>query len=109
MDIATISILIVVAMSVLLLLGVPVAFVSGAIAVVLAYANFGVGGFFLISTRTAEFVGSFSLVAVPMFVLMAAIIEKSGVARDLYRALHVWAGALRGGVGVVTIFVSDYP
>ncbi len=106
MDIATVSMLIVLAMSVLLLLGVPVAFVSGTIAVVLAYANFGVPGFFLISTRTAEFVGSFSLIAVPMFVLMASIMEKSGVARDLYRAFHVWAGSVRGGIGVVTTGVA---
>ncbi|MCV3274075.1 TRAP transporter large permease [Roseobacter sinensis] len=106
MDIATISVLIVAAMSVLLILGVPVAFVSGVIAVVLAYANFGVAGFFLISTRTAEFVSSFSLIAVPMFVLMASIMEKSGVARDLYRAFHVWAGSVRGGIGVVTTGVA---
>lgn len=106
MDIATVSILIVVSMSVLLLLGVPVAFVSGTVAVVLAYANFGFSGFFLISTRTAEFVSSFSLIAVPMFVLMASIMEKSGVARDLYRAFHVWAGSLRGGIGVVTTGVA---
>ncbi|MEM9241406.1 MAG: TRAP transporter large permease subunit [Pseudomonadota bacterium] len=106
MDIATVSILIVVAMSALLLLGIPVAFVSGTIAVVLAYANFGTAGFFLISTRTAEFVGSFELIAVPMFVLMASIMEKSGVARDLYRAFHVWAGSVRGGIGVVTTGVA---
>ncbi|MBW4706316.1 TRAP transporter large permease subunit [Roseobacter sp. YSTF-M11] len=106
MDIGSVSLLIVAAMSILLLLGVPVAFVSGAIAVVLAYANFGTAGFFLISTRTAEFVGSFELIAVPMFVLMASIMEKSGVARDLYRAFHVWAGSVRGGIGVVTTGVA---
>lgn len=106
MDIATASLLIVVSMTVLLMLGIPVAFVSGIVAVVLAFANFGVSGFFLISTRTAEFVGSFSLIAVPMFVLMASIMEKSGVARDLYRAFHVWAGSVRGGIGVVTTAVA---
>ncbi|MEO0360067.1 MAG: TRAP transporter large permease subunit, partial [Pseudomonadota bacterium] len=106
MDIGAVSLLIVASMSILLLLGVPVAFVSGAVAAVLAYANFGVAGFFLISTRTAEFVSSFSLIAVPMFVLMASIMEKSGVARDLYRAFHVWAGSVRGGIGVVTTGVA---
>ncbi|ABD55999.1 TRAP transporter large permease [Jannaschia sp. CCS1] len=106
MDIGTISILIVVAMMTLLILGIPVAFVSGAIAVVLTLVAFGPNGLFLIGARTAEFVGSFELIAVPMFVLMASFMEKSGVARDLYNAFHVWAGALRGGIGVVTIFVA---
>ncbi|MEM7721424.1 MAG: TRAP transporter large permease subunit [Pseudomonadota bacterium] len=90
----------------LLILGVPVAFVSGVIAVVLAVSNFGIGGLFLIGSRTAEFVGSFELIAVPMFVLMASFMEKSGVARDLYQAFHVWAGSLRGGIGVVTVGVA---
>lgn len=106
MDIGAISILIVAAMAILLMIGVPVAFVSGSIAVVLALWQFGVGGLFLISSRTAEFVSSFSLIAVPMFVIMASFMERSGVARDLYRAFHVWAGSLRGGVGVVTVFVA---
>ena len=106
MDISTISLLIVGAMSALMVLGVPVAFASGIVAVACAYASFGTAGFFLISTRTAEFVGSFELIAVPMFVLMASLMEKSGVARDLYRAFHVWAGSVRGGIGVVTTGVA---
>ena len=106
MDIGTISILIVFAMMSLLVLGIPVAFVSGAIAVTLAVTSFGPAGLFLIGSRTAEFVGSFELIAVPMFVIMASFMEKSGVARDLYRAFHVWAGSLNGGVGGVTIMVA---
>ncbi|GAB5467566.1 MAG: TRAP transporter large permease subunit [Rhodospirillales bacterium] len=106
MDIATLSLLILGAMVGLLTLGVPLAFVSGAIAVVLAVSHFGTGGLFIIGSRTAEFLGSFALVAVPMFVLMASILERSGVARDLYRAFHVWAGGLAGGVGVVTTLVA---
>ncbi|MEM8749184.1 MAG: TRAP transporter large permease subunit [Pseudomonadota bacterium] len=106
MDIATISILIVVSMVFLLTMGVPLAFVSGSIAVVLAVANYGTGGLFIIGSRTAEFLNSFALVAVPMFVLMASIMERSGVAHDLYRAFHIWAGNMRGGVGVITTFVA---
>ena len=106
MDIGILSLLIVGAMAGLLMLGVPLAFVSGAIAVVLAVTHFGTGGLFIVGSRTAEFIGSFALVAVPMFVLMASIMERSGVARDLYRAFHVWAGDLRGGVAVITTVVA---
>jgi tripartite ATP-independent transporter DctM subunit len=102
MDIGTISILIVAAMAGMLFIGVPLAFATGSIAVVVAVLNFGPNALFIIGSRTAEFLGSFELVAVPMFVLMASILERSGVARDLYRALHVWAGDLRGGLAVMT-------
>lgn len=106
MDIGTLTVLIVFAMAALLMLGVPLAFVSGSIGVVLAVTQFGPNALFIIGSRTAEFLDSFALIAVPMFVLMASFMEKSGVAKDLYRAFHVWAGGLRGGVGVVTIFVA---
>jgi tripartite ATP-independent transporter DctM subunit len=45
-------------------------------------------------------------VAVPLFVLMACILEGSGVARDLYRAMHVFAGSLPGGLAVQTVMVA---
>jgi tripartite ATP-independent transporter DctM subunit len=106
LDIGTITLLIVGAMAALLMLGVPLAFVSGSIAAVLAVTQFGPNALFVLSSRTAEFLNSFALIAVPMFVMMASFMEKSGVAGDLYRAFHVWAGTLRGGVGVVMIFVA---
>ncbi|MGP1397233.1 MAG: TRAP transporter large permease [Inquilinaceae bacterium] len=106
MDIATLSILIAATMAALLMLGVPLAFVSGSIAVVLAMAHFGVGGLFILGSRTADLLGSFALVAVPMFVLMASIMERSGVARDLYRAFQLMAGGIPGGVPVITIGIA---
>ncbi len=106
MDIGSLTLLIIASMAVLLMLGVPLAFVSGAIAVVLTVTQFGWNGLFIVGSRTVEFLDSFALIAVPMFVIMASIMEKSGVARDLYRAFHVWAGGLRGGIGVMTTFVA---
>ena len=106
MDIGTITFLIIAAMALMLMIGVPLAFVSGAIAVVLAVSQFGLNALFIVGSRTVDFLDSFALIAVPMFVLMASIMEKSGVARDLYRAFHVWAGSVRGGIGVVTTGVA---
>ena len=48
----------------------------------------------------------YALVAVPMFILMASILERCGVAKDLFRAMHVFAGALRGGLAMQTIGVA---
>lgn len=106
MDIGTATALILAAMVGMLMMGVPLAFVSGSIAVVLAVTQFGWNALFIVGSRTVAFLDSFALIAVPMFVLMAAIMERSGVAGDLYRAFHVLAGGLRGGLGVVTTFVA---
>ncbi|MEM9814517.1 MAG: C4-dicarboxylate ABC transporter permease, partial [Pseudomonadota bacterium] len=72
MDIATVTLLILAAMATLLMLGVPLAFVSGSIAVVLAVTFFGWNALFIVGSRTVEFLDSFALIAVPMFVIMAA-------------------------------------
>lgn len=106
MDIELLSLLIVLALFALLLVGVPFALAAGAIAVVVALYEFGTGGMFLISSRTFDLVNNFTMVAIPMFVLMAALIERSGIAKDLYNALNAWFGRFRGGVLVATLAIA---
>jgi tripartite ATP-independent transporter DctM subunit len=48
---------------------------------------------------------NFVLVAVPLFILMAQIIESTGVAEKLYQTLHVLMGPIRGGLALATIMV----
>ena len=100
------SIGIVVAMAALLLAGVPFAFVTGVIAVVLCVAAFGPDALSLLGSRAYSFLDSYTLVSVPLFILMASLLERSSIAHDLYRAIAVWSGRAPGGVGVVTIGVS---
>jgi len=106
MEIGTISLLIVAVMLGLLIVGVPFAFAAGAVATVTALVQFGPGGLSLLAARTYELLNGYTLVAVPMFVLMAALLEGSNIARDLFSAFRVWAGRLPGGVGVMTMVVS---
>lgn len=106
MDVATISLLVVTAMITLLVLGVPFAFAAGAIATVLALTQFGPGGLSLLAARTYELINGYTLVAVPMFVLMAALLEGSSIARELFSAFRVWAGRIPGGVAVMTMVVA---
>ncbi|MGE0717890.1 MAG: TRAP transporter large permease subunit [Alphaproteobacteria bacterium] len=102
MSIELITILMFGGMIVLLLLGLPLAFVTGIIAVTFGLGLFGLPSLLLISSRIYSFMNEYVLVSVPMFILMASVMERSGVARDLFRAMHVWAGGLRGGLAVQT-------
>jgi tripartite ATP-independent transporter DctM subunit len=106
LDIATWSTIILVIMVGLLVLGVPLAFSTGAIAVALCLMLYGPQSLFLIGSRTFTFLDSYTLVSVPFFIYMAVILEKSGLATDLYNALNVWAGRVRGGLAVVTTGVG---
>ncbi len=106
MGIELATVLLVGSMGVLLLLGLPLAFVTGFVAMAFALGNFGIAGLYLIESRIFSFAREFVLVAVPMFILMASVLERSGVARDLYRAMHIWAGGLKGGLAIQTMVVA---
>lgn len=93
-------------MVVLLLTGMPLAFVTLLVALIFALGWFGPMAIPLITSRIYTFVESFVFVSVPMFVLMAAILDRSGIARDLFDAMKLIGGRLRGGVAVQTIFVA---
>lgn len=90
----------------LLLTGMPLAFVTLLVALVFTLGWFGPMAVPLITSRVFSFVSSFVFVSVPMFVLMAAILDRSGIARDLFDAMKIVGGRIRGGVAVQTVFVA---
>jgi tripartite ATP-independent transporter DctM subunit len=93
-------------MIVLLLLGLPLAFVTGIMAAIFGLGLFGPNSLLLIASRVYSFMNEYVLVSVPMFILMASILERSGVAHDLFRAMHVWGGSLKGGLAVQTTIAA---
>ena len=104
MSIELLSILFVVVFVVILLAGVPLAFATGAVAVVFAYALFGLPGLTLVISRVFTLMGNYVLVSVPLFIFMACILERAGVADAIFRAVHVWFGGVPGGLAVAVIF-----
>ncbi|WP_371932552.1 TRAP transporter large permease subunit [Pararhizobium sp. IMCC21322] len=90
----------------LLVTGIPLAYVTLLVALIFALGWFGPMVVPLITSRVYSFVSSFVFVSVPMFVLMAAILDRSGIARDLFDAMRLVGGRLRGGVAIQTIVVA---
>jgi tripartite ATP-independent transporter DctM subunit len=88
-----------------LVLGLPLAFVLGGVSVVFLYFTWGFDSFYLVATQIWSTMGSFTLVAIPLFVFMAMILERTGVARDLYRMMHLWFGGVRGGLAIGTLMI----
>ncbi|WP_435101137.1 TRAP transporter large permease [Arhodomonas sp. AD133] len=88
--------------------GLPLAFITGLVALGFTFGWFGTNALPLVTTRVYGFVTEYSLVAVPMFVLMASLLDRSGIARDLFNAMRVFAGRLAGGVAVQTLVVAFF-
>lgn len=100
------SLLMLVSMIALLLTGMQLAMVTGLVALVFAIGWFGIDALPLVTSRLYSFVGGYVFLAVPMFVLMAALLDRSGIARDLFDAMKVVGRKVRGGVAVQTLVVA---
>lgn len=105
-DLGTVCLVMVAALILLMLTGMSLGIVTLIVSIVAAITFFGPRGVFLVSSNGFGLLNQYALVAVPMFVLMASILERAGVARDLFDAMSIFAGNLRGGVGVQTVAVA---
>ena len=106
MSIEILTLIMLGSMVVLLVIGLPLAFVTGIIAFGFALFLYGPFALPLIASRIYGFVSVYALIAVPMFVFMASVLERSGIARDLFGAMHVLSGNLRGGLAIQTMVVA---
>jgi tripartite ATP-independent transporter DctM subunit len=105
-DLGTVSLVMVILLVALMMTGMPLGIVTLIVSVLMAVAFFGPRGLYLVSTNAAGLLDHYTLVAIPFFVLMASILERAGIAEDLFDAMSIFAGNLRGGVAVQTVVVA---
>lgn len=91
---------------VFLILGLPIGFTTGGLAVLFAWLLLGPASLYTIASYTFSWMGNYAVVAVPMFIFMANMLANSGVVDDLFSTLYVWAGPLRGGLAIITVIIS---
>lgn len=89
-----------------LLLGYPVAFTLGGTALLFGYIGFGLGFFDLLPLRIWGIVTNFTLIAVPLFVYMGVMLERSGLAEELLETMGLLFGRLRGGLAISVVAVG---
>ncbi len=90
------------ALILLMMVGVPIAFSLGFVALGMGVIFVGPRIFFLFGTLAYGKVNSFALVAVPLFIFMAEIIIVSGAAKDAFGMLNKWIGALPAGLAIAS-------
>jgi TRAP-type mannitol/chloroaromatic compound transport system permease large subunit len=126
MDIGTISLILLLGMLILLAIGMPLGFASGFLAVVVMVlkfeptlltdpfsfgsgiltSNFGSGPMNILAQRLYGITTNYVLVSVPLFIFMATLLERSGIAKDMYSCLSQWMSRTRGGIAVVTAIMA---
>jgi TRAP-type mannitol/chloroaromatic compound transport system permease large subunit len=100
------ALLMLVAFFVLLMAGIPVALTLATAGLVFGYIGFGPLLFNLLPNRIFGVVTNYTLIAMPLFVFMGVMLEKSRLAEDLMEVIGHAAGSLRGGLGIGIIVVG---
>ena len=93
---------------VLLLFGVPVAFAFGGVAMMFAFfiPELGFEVFNILPFRIFGIMSNTTLMAVPLFIMMGLILEKSGMAERLLLSMSGMFKSVRGGLGVSVVLVG---
>ena len=89
-----------------LFLGHPLAFVLGGLAVIFGYLGWGSSSFYMFLNRTWGTMDNYILVCIPLFILMAQLLDQSGVAEDLFETMRHLFGPIPGGIAVAVVVVS---
>ena len=89
-----------------LFMGHPLAFVLGGLAVIFGYIGWGPSIFYVFMNRMWGTMDNYVLLAIPLFIFMAQLLDKSGITEDLFEALRYLMGQTRGGIALAVIAVS---
>jgi len=126
MDVGTISIVLVLGLLFLLAIGMPLGFASGVLALLVMVMKFepallldpfsfgeglltgrpGTGPLYLLTQKIFDLLTEYVLISVPLFIFMAALLERSGVAKEMYDSLDFWLSRVRGGIAIVTSLMA---
>jgi len=93
------------AMFVLLATGLPVVFVLGGIAISFTILIYGFDATLGLYLSTWDTFTSQMLLAIPLFLFMASVLQHSGIADDAYDMFHKWMGGLNGGLAMGTVLI----
>jgi len=126
MDIGTISLVLVLGLITLLAIGMPLGFASAFLALVVMIMKFeptllsnplsfgdglltgrpGTGPLYILTQKIFDLMTEYVLISVPLFIFMAALLERSGIAKQMYDSLDFWLSRVRGGIAIVTSIMA---
>ncbi len=93
-------------LTILLLAGFPVAFTLMGTALVFGLIGFGWDFFNLLPMRIWGIMTNFTLAAVPLFIFMGVMLERSGIAKDLLKSMGMAFGRMKGGLAISVVVVG---
>ena len=126
MDVGTISIVLIVGLLLSLAIGMPLGLASAVMALVVMILKFeptlltdpmtfgdglltgrpGTGPLYILTQKIFDLLTEYVLISVPLFIFMASLLERSGIAKSMYNSLNFWLSRVRGGIAIVTSLMA---
>ena len=88
---------------VLMAVGIPITFALMSVASVILIIFFGPAQMNVLNAAFVNQMQSESLLAIPMFALMASFLQTSGIGSDIYEFFNKWMGGINGGLAMATV------
>lgn len=105
MNPALIVVLMFLAVIILFIMRTPVAFTLGAVGIVSLYLINGPRFLQMLPPSVIENMTSIILLAIPLFIFIGCILEKSGIADEIFEMIYKWLGPVPGGLAIGTVFI----
>jgi tripartite ATP-independent transporter DctM subunit len=100
------ALIIVGSLLVLLMTGLPVAFALIGLSCLMLYIYLGPTALLMVVSSSFKQSRTEVFIAIPLFVLMASVLQFSGIATTLYNTMRMWLGGLKGGLAIATTVIS---
>src|SRR3972149_5260004 len=106
MDIGLLTLVLFACMMILLAIGVPVAFTLGSLGFLFTLLLWGPEALYIGAAAASGQIMNYVLLAVPLFVLMGCVLERTALADELYEMMYAWLGAVNRGLAMGAVIVG---
>ncbi|WP_372023390.1 TRAP transporter large permease subunit [Tistrella mobilis] len=89
----------------LMLTGLPLAFVLGGLAILFTVLLWDPAALTITVLQIFDTMRSDSLMSIPLYVMMASVLQRSGIIESLYKAMELWFNRLPGGLAIGTVII----
>ena len=89
-----------------LMMGLPLAFVTGGLGVLFVYLVGDAMMLNIVPSRIFPMMTNSDLAAIPLFIFMASMLERAGLIEEMFSVVYKWMGGLSGGLATATILAS---
>lgn len=93
-------------LAVALMMGLPLAFVTGGLGVMFIYLVGDSLMLNIVPSRIFPMMTNSDLAAIPLFIFMASMLERAGLIEEMFSVVYKWMGGLSGGLATATILAS---